>query len=132
MQEVNKKLAFTCLWRPQVYNLVRWWWRWWSVEICISQLFQNLARNKNHRKKYHFGLHSKQSNLKEKFGDVKVVCMGGSEGRIKKFAEMAFDALKDDMNLEADCAEVNLAESAGRYVMYKVRGNEKYLQIELY
>ena len=58
--------------------------------------------------------------------------MGGSEGRIKKFAEMAFDALKDDMNLEADCAEVNLAESAGRYVMYKVRGNEKYLQIELY
>lgn len=69
---------------------------------------------------YHFGLHSKQSNLKEKFGDVKIVCMGGSEGRIKKFAEMAYDALKGEMSLEANCAEVNLAESAGRYVMYKV------------
>ena len=69
---------------------------------------------------YHFGLHSKQSNLKEKFGDVKIVCMGGSEGRIKKFAEMAYDALKGEMNLEPNCAEVNLAESAGRYVMYKV------------
>ena len=35
-------------------------------------------------KKYHFGLHSKHSNLEEKFGDVKFVFMGGSEGRITK------------------------------------------------
>lgn len=87
---------------------------------------ENLVRTQNpHLEKidedflYHFGLNSNQ-NLKEKFGDVKVVCMGGSEGRIKRFAEMSFDALKDSLNLDPSCAEVNIAESAGRYVMYKI------------
>ena len=46
--------------------------------------------------------------------------MGGSEGRIKRFAEMSFDALKDSLSLDPSCAEVNIAESAGRYVMYKI------------
>ena len=33
---------------------------------------------------------------------------------------MAYEELKDDLNLDESCAHINLAASAGRYVMYKV------------
>lgn len=43
---------------------------------------------------YHFMIDSRSTNLKEKFGDVKFVIMGGSEGRMKKFAQVLYDRTK--------------------------------------
>ena len=73
--------------------------------------------------------------------EKKFVFMGGSEGRIKKFAQMAYDEFSskfmshrlwfiimshqiyilETMKLPDNCAKDNLAESAGRYVTdYKI------------
>jgi len=69
---------------------------------------------------YHFMIDSETTDLKEKFGDTKFVVMGGSEGRMSKFALALYNKLKDVMKLESDCAENDLAKKGGRYCMFKV------------
>ena len=43
---------------------------------------------------YHFMIDSETTDLKEKFGDTKFVVMGGSEGRMSKFALALYNKLK--------------------------------------
>ena len=43
---------------------------------------------------YHLRIDSESTNLQEKFGDTKFVIMGGSEGRMSKFATALYNDLK--------------------------------------
>ena len=43
---------------------------------------------------YHFMIDTESTNLVEKFGDTKFVVMGGSEGRMAKFAKALYNDLK--------------------------------------
>lgn len=69
---------------------------------------------------YHFMIDSESTNLKEKFGDTRFVIMGGSEGRMAKFAKALYENLKDVMNLPSNAADDDLAKKGGRYCMFKV------------
>ena len=54
--------------------------------------------------------------IKEKYGDVKYVCLAGSVGRVKKFAQLCYDRLKDIYHIPADAPTDDIASQAGRYV----------------
>jgi uridine phosphorylase len=58
--------------------------------------------------------------IKEKYGDVKYVCLAGSVGRVKKFAQMCYDRLKDIYNIPHDAPNDDIASQAGRYSAFKV------------
>ena len=53
--------------------------------------------------------------IKEKYGDVKYVCLAGSVGRVKKFAQLCYDRLKDIYHIPADAPTDDIASQAGRY-----------------
>ena len=71
---------------------------------------------------YHLGQDTSDLNyLKNKFGDVKVVAMGGSRGRVIKFAQYCADQLKHLYPSIQPCdATTDLSKKAGRFVMFKV------------
>merc|ERR1712062_207911 len=58
--------------------------------------------------------------IKEKYGDVKYVCLAGSVGRVKKFAQLCYDRLKDIYHIPADAPTDDIASQAGRYSAFKV------------
>ncbi|XP_027044488.1 uridine phosphorylase 2-like [Pocillopora damicornis] len=67
---------------------------------------------------FHIGITAgDHKNLKNLFGDVKFVCMGGSTNRIKHFAKFIQGELKD--YLKDDNEPLNMSKS-DRYVLYKV------------
>ena len=43
---------------------------------------------------YHLNIDNETTNLKEKFGDVKFVVMGGAVARMSSFAQTLYDTLK--------------------------------------
>lgn len=67
---------------------------------------------------YHLGFDTKIHNLKEMFGDVRVVCMGGSAHRMKAFAYY----IKDIIGYELPTGSVleDMTFNAHRYSLYKV------------
>jgi len=70
---------------------------------------------------YHLGIDTSDLGaIKAKFGDVKVVAMGGSRGRVITFAKYAYEQLKNYYQMKEEDATTDLAKKAGRFVMYKV------------
>ena len=70
---------------------------------------------------YHLGIDTSDlASIKSKFGDVKVIAMGGSRGRVITFAKYAYEQLKTYYSMEEEDATTDLAKKAGRFVMYKV------------
>jgi len=70
---------------------------------------------------YHLGQDTSDlEEIKETFGNVKFVCMGGSRGRVVKLAKLAYEQLKDDYEIDPNAPITDLAKKAGRFVMFKV------------
>jgi len=70
---------------------------------------------------YHINITTENLELiKQKFGDVKFVCLAGSQSRVQKFAQMCYDELKDVYDIPADAATDDIAIKAGRYSAFKV------------
>ncbi|EDV20885.1 uncharacterized protein TRIADDRAFT_31186 [Trichoplax adhaerens] len=67
-------------------------------------------------KLYHIGFAS-SDNLKEDFGDVKFVCLGGSSGRMKRFSQMLCEELKVKFNSNISIEDFTKSD---RFSMYKV------------
>lgn len=68
---------------------------------------------------YHINIRRTTTNLKEQFGDVKFICMGGTSQRMEKFAHY----MKDLLDLEATQTNMvifDLTGSGDRYSVYKV------------
>lgn len=64
---------------------------------------------------YHLSLVKRGDNLEKQFGDVKVVCTGGSAERMKMCAMMMNEELGNPSGLLHD-----LSEDGHRFSMYKV------------
>jgi len=70
---------------------------------------------------YHLGLDTSDlGDIKQRFGDVKFVCMGGSRGRVVTLARLAAEELKDHYPISPEAATTDIARKAGRFVMYKI------------
>ena len=70
---------------------------------------------------YHINITTENLELiKQKFGDVKFVCLAGSQSRVQKFAQMCYDELKDVYDIPADAATDDIAIKAGRLVLYEL------------
>jgi len=71
---------------------------------------------------YHLGQDTAEPDqIRAKFADVKVVAMGGSRGRVIKFAQYCADQLKHLYpTIQPTDATTDLAKKAGRFVMFKV------------
>ncbi|XP_064471167.1 uridine phosphorylase 2-like [Ornithodoros turicata] len=67
---------------------------------------------------YHLGLDTKTHNLKEMFGVVKFVCMGGTNQRMEAFARFVKKELKVKLPPGADLYDIS--QHSHRYSMYKV------------
>nr|ACO14582.1 Uridine phosphorylase 1 [Caligus clemensi] len=67
---------------------------------------------------YHLGLSFTKEELKDNFGDVRFVCMGGTEHRMEGFAHYIFKELGIKLPI-GSCLE-NLSKRSHRYAMYKV------------
>ncbi|XP_031556753.1 uridine phosphorylase 1-like [Actinia tenebrosa] len=67
---------------------------------------------------FHIGIKAKDG-LKEPFGDVKFVCMGGSTDRIRQFAKFLQNELSDYLENEDKKEPKNLSNT-DRYAVYKV------------
>ncbi|KAF7708442.1 hypothetical protein HF521_017499 [Silurus meridionalis] len=66
---------------------------------------------------YHLNLDTATHDLQKQFGDVKFVCVGGSQLRMKFFIEY----IAKELGLEDPNGEYpNLCEGTDRYAMYKV------------
>ncbi|KAF7491479.1 Uridine phosphorylase 1 [Sarcoptes scabiei] len=63
---------------------------------------------------YHLGLDTKKNNLKQMFGDVKFICMGGTAERMQDFAQLVAN------ELGIDGSPVDLAKDSHRYSMFKI------------
>ena len=80
---------------------------------------------------YHLGIDTSDLGaIKAKFGDVKVVAMGGSRGRVITFAKYAYEQLKNYYQMKEEDATTDLAKKAGRFVMYKVTFRVKCKQYD--
>jgi len=70
---------------------------------------------------YHINITTENlEQIKHKFGDVKFVCLAGSQSRVQKFAQMCYAELKDVYDIPADAATDDIAIKAGRYSAFKV------------
>ena len=71
---------------------------------------------------YHLGQDTAEPDqIRAKFADVKVVAMGGSRGRVIKFAAYCADQLANLYpSIQPSDATTDLAKKAGRFVMFKV------------
>lgn len=65
---------------------------------------------------YHFGLGTMTHDLKEEFGDVRFVLMGGSSSRMLKMAKL----LQEQLDVSKHFEPRDLASQGGRYSLYKV------------
>jgi len=67
---------------------------------------------------YHFALSTKSHDLPAMFGDVKFVCIGGSNNRMESFAHY----IKNELNLmiPTGCTLTNIAAGTDRYAMFKI------------
>jgi len=67
---------------------------------------------------YHFALSTKSHDLSAMFGDVKFVCIGGSNNRMESFAHY----IKNELNLmiPTGCTLTNIAAGTDRYAMFKI------------
>ena len=63
---------------------------------------------------YHLALDTKTHDFEAMFGDVKFVCMGGTEKRMKIFAEF----ISKELNINEPL--VNLSQASNRFAMFKV------------
>ena len=71
--------------------------------------------------KIFFNTRKDKRALREKFGDVKIVAMGGSRDRVETFAKYAHEQLHALFpNISKDDPTTDLAIKGGRYVMFKV------------
>lgn len=84
---------------------------------------------------YHLAVDTSDlEGLRNKYRDVKFVCMGGSRGRVENFAKQAYEAMSGYYSmrklfhtytysyiiLAPDAHTNDIARRAGRFVMYKV------------
>lgn len=67
---------------------------------------------------YHLGLGTASHDLKEMFGNVRFVCMGGTPERMKNFAHYVLKELGN--KLPTGTTLYNISEHSHRYAMYKV------------
>jgi len=67
---------------------------------------------------YHLGLSSGQDDLKECFGDVKFVCMGGTPHRMEMFAQYLTQEL--GYKIPSGLCLNDISKSSHRYSMFKV------------
>jgi len=67
---------------------------------------------------YHLSLGSGTNDLKEMFGDVRFVCMGGTPHRMKEFAHHMASALS--YRIPTGTQLHDIIENSHRYAMYKV------------
>jgi len=67
---------------------------------------------------YHIGLNSGTQDLKEMFGDVKFVCMGGTPHRMEVFAQYLTKEL--GYNIPSGLCLNDISKSSHRYSMFKV------------
>lgn len=71
---------------------------------------------------YHLGI-APNSQTKETFKDVKFVCLGGKQSRMKKFAEYLHEEVlgrpQNSVFQKGTNKLCNISEQAGRYSMYK-------------
>lgn len=67
---------------------------------------------------YHLGFDTNSQNLQEMFGDVRVVCMGGSAHRMKAFAHYMMDILDHKLPVGAKLEDMTI--NAHRYSFFKV------------
>lgn len=67
---------------------------------------------------YHLGFDSNSQNLEEMFGDVRVVCMGGSAHRMEIFAHYIMELL--DYKLPVGSKLEDMTIKAHRYSFFKV------------
>lgn len=76
---------------------------------------------------YHLGILT-SDDLEQRFGDIKFVCLGGKQSRMKDFADYLFEKLRQPQNSHFEKAVDesggktlrNISKCAGRYSMYKV------------
>jgi uridine phosphorylase len=70
---------------------------------------------------YHINLTTDNlDEIKQKFGDVKFVCLAGSVSRVQKFAKMCYEKLKDIYDIPDEAATDDIAYQAGRYSAFKI------------
>jgi len=70
---------------------------------------------------YHLAVDTSDlEGLRNKYRDVKFVCMGGSRGRVENFARQAYEAMSGYYSMSPDAHTNDIARRAGRFVMYKV------------
>merc|ERR1719402_349901 len=67
---------------------------------------------------YHIGLDSKIHDLKEMFGDVKYVCMGGTPHRMEMFAHFLTQEL--GYKIPSGLCLNDISKNSHRYSMFKV------------
>ncbi len=67
---------------------------------------------------YHLGMGTSTHCLPEMFGDVKFVCIGGTNQRMETFAHFIQKEL--DWKLEPGTCLLDLAKSSHRFCMYKI------------
>ena len=66
---------------------------------------------------YHLGLDTTTTNFKQKFGDIRFVCVGGTATRMKNLAKQVFEMM---FNRPLNEDLIDLAVRSGRYSLYKV------------
>lgn len=67
---------------------------------------------------YHLGFDTNSHDLKQMFGDVKFVCTGGTESRMKEFAYYIEKEISD--LLEKETEVIDYSKYSHRYAIYKV------------
>ena len=67
---------------------------------------------------YHFGLGTSTHNLRQMFGDVRFVCMGGTRERMRDFAHYLLKEL--EIQLPTGTELQDISGHSHRYAMYKV------------
>jgi len=67
---------------------------------------------------YHFALSTKSHDLQAMFGDIKFVCIGGSNNRMESFAHFVKEELK--LVVPTGCTLTNIAAGTDRYSMFKI------------
>ncbi|VDP47017.1 unnamed protein product [Schistosoma curassoni] len=88
---------------------------WLSLKMCTMQPILNSHLNElNEDIFHHFGFTTKSFDFKQKFGDVKFVCVCGSSNRIHNFAISMAKLAGIQLPVE------NIAGSHARFVLYKV------------
>ncbi|XP_077564473.1 uridine phosphorylase 1-like [Haemaphysalis longicornis] len=66
---------------------------------------------------YHLALSTRTHNFKEMFGDVKYVCMGGTDTRMERFAHLIKTGL--DIQLPSGSDLYDISQAGSRYALYK-------------